>query len=220
MSEYSVIITAGGVGKRMDSILPKQFMELNGRPLLMYTLERFYHFDPTVELILTLPKEWMDYWEKLMMEFDFHIPHKLVDGGKERYDSIKNALTYCSGIYIAVHDGVRPLVSEETIRACFEQVKTHGAVIPTLPLSESLRAIHGEHTVAVDRSEFLTVQTPQCFARDILIKAYNNPFHQGFTDDASVVENAGYKIHIISGNVENIKITTQIDLKFSQILLR
>lgn len=221
MSKYSIIITAGGIGKRMQSVLPKQFIQVRERPILMYTIELFYHFDPKAELILTLPEEWLNYWENLMVEFDFRIPHCIVEGGKERYDSIKNALDRCHGDYIAVHDGVRPLVSEDTLRACFREVRDKGAVIPVLPVTQSLRRIVDEgETESVDRSQYMTVQTPQCFKREILEEAYQLPFHSGITDDASLVEDSGVKISTVIGNIENIKITTQADLKYAEMFLK
>lgn len=220
MSKQSIIITAGGIGKRMQSHLPKQFIQVNEKPILMYTIECFYHFDPKAQIILTLPEDWFEYWEGLINEFDFRIPHRIVEGGKERYDSIKNALAEATGTFIAVHDGVRPLVSEETLRNCFRGVRDYGAVIPVIPMVESLRKKQDVGTIAVDRSEYYIVQTPQCFHRDVLVKAYELPFHDGITDDASLVEAAGFEIVTVPGNEENIKITAQSDLKYAQMFLK
>lgn len=220
MNKYSVIITAGGIGKRMQSSLPKQFILINEKPVLMYTIERFYTFDPTIEILLTLPQEWLGYWESLLSEHDFKLPHRVIVGGIERYDSIKNALGKCSGEIIGVHDGVRPLVEEETIRQCFNEAETKGAVIPVVTIAESLRRKIGNETESVDRSDYLIVQTPQCFKREILIEAYELPFHPGITDDASLVEEAGYTIETIIGNDSNIKITTQSDLKYAGMFLK
>lgn len=220
MSTFSIIITAGGIGKRMGSSLPKQFISIFGRPILMYTLEKFYHFNPKNELILTLPEEWRSFWEALIEEHDFKIPHRVVTGGKERYDSIKYALDFCFNDFIAVHDGVRPMVSEETIKSCFDAVQKLGAVIPVVPLKESLRKLNTENTEAVDRSSFVTVQTPQVFKAEILKKAYEIPYHDKITDDASLVEESGVEIHTVLGNEENIKITSQTDLYFTEVLLK
>ncbi len=186
----------------------------------MYTIERFYAFDPTIEILLTLPEEWLGYWESLQSEHDFKLPHRVIVGGVERYDSIKNALEKCTGSIIGVHDGVRPLVEEETIRKCFSAAETKGAVIPVVNIAESLRRKNGSQTEIVDRSEYVIVQTPQCFQREILIEAYKLPFHPGITDDASLVEAAGYTIETIIGNDSNIKITTQSDLKFAAMFLK
>lgn len=219
VSKKSVIITAGGIGRRMRSSLPKQFILVNEKPILMYTIKIFYEFDPTIEILLTLPEDWMNYWEQLLMEHDFKIPHRVISGGKERYDSIKNALLKCTGEMIAVHDGVRPLVEQETIRHCFEEAEKSGAAIPVVPISESMRRISETGTEIVNRKDYLLVQTPQCFQREVLIGAYENPYHEGITDDASLVEEAGYTVETISGNESNIKITTQSDLKYARMFL-
>lgn len=220
MSKHSVIITAGGIGRRMQSALPKQFILVNEKPILMYTIECFYHFDPKIEIILTLPQDWFEYWEGLVAEFDFRIPHKIVEGGKQRYGSIKNALKECSGTYISVHDGVRPLVNETTLKNCFKGVQEFGAVIPVISIVESIRMKTETGTKAVDRSKYLIVQTPQSFHRDVLEKAYELPYHSGITDDASLVEEAGFDIVTVSGNEENIKITAQSDLKYAKMFLK
>lgn len=220
MSKHSVIITAGGIGRRMQSALPKQFILVNEKPILMYTIECFYHFDPKIEIILTLPQDWFEYWEGLVAEFDFRIPHKIVEGGKQRYDSIKNALKECSGTFVSVHDGVRPLVSEMTLKNCFKGVQEFGAVIPVVSIVESIRMKTETGTKAVDRSQYLIVQTPQSFHRDVLEKAYELPYHSGITDDASLVEEAGFNIVTVSGNEENIKITAQSDLKYAKMFLK
>ncbi|MCJ8290333.1 MAG: 2-C-methyl-D-erythritol 4-phosphate cytidylyltransferase [Crocinitomicaceae bacterium] len=219
MSNKSVIITAGGIGRRMQSSLPKQFILINEKPILMYTIKVFYDFDPKIEILLTLPEDWRNYWEELLIEHDFKIPHRIISGGKERYNSIKNALEKCTGEVIAVHDGVRPLVEKETIQQCFEEAKKSGAAIPVIPIAESMRREVIGGTEIVDRSQFLIVQTPQCFQREILLKAYQQPYHQGITDDASLVEESGQTIETISGNDSNIKITTQSDLKYAGMFL-
>jgi 2-C-methyl-D-erythritol 4-phosphate cytidylyltransferase len=220
MSEFSVIITAGGIGKRMGGPIPKQFLEVAGKPILIHTLERFHSFDPSAQLILTLPFDWRSFWEELLRSCNCIIPHTIVDGGMERYHSIKNALEHCVGNYIAVHDGVRPLVSTETIRACFEGARTHDGVIPVVPVKESIRRISNDMSSAEDRSHFRLVQTPQCFKSNVLLKAYSLPYHDRITDDASLVEEAGYKIHLVPGNEENIKITSAVDLAISELFLR
>ncbi|MBL4861707.1 MAG: 2-C-methyl-D-erythritol 4-phosphate cytidylyltransferase [Crocinitomicaceae bacterium] len=220
MSTLSVIITAGGNGKRMGSTLPKQFMLINERPILMYTIEQFYHFDPKAQIILTLPEEWKIHWEKLIQEHDFRIPHRIVSGGERRYDSIKNALGHCYGDYIMVHDGVRPLVNHETLKACIIEVKFKDAVIPIIPINESIRRMEDRTTKAVNREDYVIVQTPQCFKRDVLLNAYDQPYHDGITDDATLVEESGVPIHCVQGNPENIKITTRADLSYAEQLLK
>lgn len=219
MSKYSVIITAGGKGKRMKSSLPKQFISIWDKPILMYTIEKFYHFDSNFQIIVTLPEEWKEYWEALVAEHDFKIPHRVVSGGEERYHSIKNALTYCYGDFVLIHDGVRPLVNDKTLSNCVKSIRSKLAIIPVVPLADSLRKINGELTNSVDRTEYLIVQTPQCFKKDVLVKAYELDYHDGITDDASLVEEAGFNVESVDGNIENIKITTQADLRFAELFL-
>ncbi len=219
MHKFTVIITAGGIGKRMESSLPKQFIPIKDKPILMHTIEKFYHCDPKIQIIITLPIEWKDYWEKLVLETNFKIPHRVINGGKERYHSIKNALKYCLGDFISIHDGVRPLVSHSTLKNCASQIRHHDAIIPVIPLIDSLRKKKENSTKAVDRSDFLLVQTPQCFKAEVIKKAYNQPYHTKITDDASLVEEAGFNITTVEGNPENIKITNQSDLKYASLFL-
>ncbi len=220
MGKTSVILTAAGMGRRMQSSLPKQFMLIHEKPVLMYTMEQFYQFDPKMEIILTLPKDWFTHWETIMSEYDFHIPHRIVEGGKERYNSIKNALECCTGDIIAVHDGVRPLVNHETIKACLRAAHEKGAAVPMVSIAESIRQIDGDTSKAVDRANFRLVQTPQCFQREVILKAYAQEFHSEITDDASLVEKSGHAIETVEGNIENIKITTQSDLKYAGMFLK
>ena len=216
----SVIITAGGIGKRMKSALPKQFLPVHDKPLLMYTVEKFYHFDPNIQIIITLPEVWREYWEALVAENEFKIPHRVVSGGAERYHSIKNALEYCLGNVIAIHDGVRPLVSTETLETCFDAVKLNDAVIPVMELKSSLRKLSNEMSEAVDRTSFVEVQTPQCFKKEVIMDSYKGEYHTKITDDASLAEEAGYKITCVNGNEENIKVTSQTDLLLAELLLK
>lgn len=216
----SVIITAGGIGKRMKSALPKQFLPVGDKPLLMYTLEKFYHFDPKIQIVLTLPDVWREYWEALVAENEFKIPHRVVSGGLERYHSIKNALDYCLGDVIAIHDGVRPLVSAETLQTCFEAVNSNDAVIPVLEVKSSLRKRTGDKSEAVDRNSFVEVQTPQCFKKEVILDSYKKEYHSRITDDAGLAEEAGYTITCVPGNEENIKVTSQTDLLFAEMLLK
>ncbi len=219
MNKISVIITAGGIGRRMGGDLPKQFIPLSGKPILLRTLECFYNFDTNFELILTLPSDWHAYWKESAQEFNCSIPHTLASGGEERFHSIKNALDYCSGTFILVHDGVRPFVAKETIQACLDALETNEAVIPVLTIKESVRERLGSSSHAVDRSKFLLVQTPQCFRASVLRDAYNLEYHSGITDDATLVESLGIDIQLIQGNEDNIKITTQKDLIIAEAIL-
>lgn len=218
--KHTVIITAGGIGKRMGGEIPKQFLLLAGKPVLMHTIERFYQFDKHAQIILTLPNEWKDYWEELCDNLDFSISHEIIDGGKERFHSIKNALQIAHGEMIAVHDGVRPLVHISTIEKCFQTAKIKGNAIPVVEVKESLRKIENHHSTALVRSEYRLVQTPQVFSAEILKKAYNQSFHAAITDDASLVEALGIQIHLVEGNDINIKITTPVDLQLAELLLK
>ena len=218
--KLSVIITAGGIGKRFSSTIPKQFLNLDELPILMHTIKRFSNWNSDLEIILTLPKEWRGYWSDLVLKHDFTIPHQIVDGGKERYHSIKNALNFCSGVHVMIHDGVRPMVSSDTLSRSHEALKTHDAVVPYLEIKDSIRIINNGSSNAVDRQKYVTVQTPQCFNLEVVKKAYLFEYQQVFTDDASVVENSGVDIHLIVGNEENIKITTQKDLLTAMTLLK
>ena len=219
MNNISVIITAGGIGKRMGGDLPKQFIRLGGKPILLRTLECFYNFDTNFELILTLPSDWHAYWKESLKDFNCTIPHTLVSGGDERFHSVKNALDCCSGNLIMVHDGVRPFVAKETIQLCLEALTTNEAVIPVLTIKESVRERQGTSSHAVDRSKFLLVQTPQCFRSSVLRDAYNLEYHSGITDDATLVESLGIEIQLIQGNEDNIKITTQKDLIIAEAIM-
>jgi 2-C-methyl-D-erythritol 4-phosphate cytidylyltransferase len=220
MVTHSIIITAGGIGKRMGSEIPKQFIEICGKPILLHTLELFYHFDSSMELFITLPEDWKSYWNELLEKHDCKIPHQVISGGEERYHSIQNALEFCSGKYIAVHDGVRPLVSASTLKNCFEALECHAAVVPVLGIKESIRQIENGSSHAVNRSEFKLIHTPQCFHASVLKEAYKQAFHERITDDASLVEEKGLAIHLVEGNEENIKITTPNDLRIAELFIQ
>jgi len=214
----SIIITAGGIGKRMESNIPKQFIDVNGLPILMHTITKFFEYDNSIEIILVLPKEHVDYWYQLVSKFKFAIEHIIVEGGEERFYSIKNGLKKASGDLIGIHDGVRPFVSLDVIQSVFESTRKFNAVIPVVDLKESIRKVGEVKSVSVDRSAYKIIQTPQCFTANIIKEAYLQDYSKEFTDDASVVERMGTKIHLVKGNDENIKITTPMDLKLASIL--
>lgn len=220
MQQLSVIIVAGGSGTRMGSEVPKQFIEVKQKPILMHTIEAFYNLNHQAELIVVIPESQHKFWQTLIQKHNFRIAHKVVAGGKERYYSVKNGLAAVEkkGL-VAVHDGVRPLVSAETIKKCIDGAVKFDAAIPVVPATESIRKVDGDKSEAVDRSKYLMVQTPQVFSYDLIQKAYSQDFSPLFTDDASMVENLGCAIHIVEGNVENIKITRPIDLKIAEVLL-
>ncbi|MFM1945856.1 MAG: hypothetical protein RL207_139 [Bacteroidota bacterium] len=215
----SVIITAGGIGKRMGTDLPKQFLEIQGKPILLHCLEKFHSFDPTLEIIITLPADWISYWTELLKTFHCEIPHHVSTGGQERFHSIQLALSHCSGDFIMVHDGVRPLVSHETIQRCIEGLAYSDSVIPVLAVKDSLRVLTIDGSEMVDRNAYKLVHTPQCFKAELLKRAYQTSFHEGMTDDASVVGLTGTEPFLVISNEENIKITTAGDLAIATALL-
>lgn len=217
----NVIIVAGGKGLRMGGDVPKQFIELKGIPVLMRTMERFYGFDPAMRMILVLPGSQVDYWRELCRRHDFRITHVVARGGDTRFHSVRNGLALAQdGGLTGVQDGVRPFVSEDTIRRCYAAAEKNGAAVPVLPSTESLRRLNTSGSShAVERAAYRTVQTPQVFGTALLKAAYERPYQSFYTDDASVVEAAGHDITLVEGNRENIKLTTPFDLKVAGALL-
>lgn len=216
----TVIITAGGIGKRLGSDIPKQFLVLKDKPVLMHTLEAFHQYDAQTELLLTLPADWLDYWRELCEKYDFTLKHQVITGGAERFHSIKNALEYAGGEQIAVHDGVRPLIDSQTIDRVVQAARKSGAAIPVMAVKESLRNVRNGQSRAVTRSEYVSVQTPQVFEAKLLKKAYELVYHQGITDDASLVELLGMEITLVEGSERNFKITTLEDLILADFLIK
>lgn len=210
---------AGGKGTRMNKSTPKQFLELNGLPVLMHTLAVFYRYDPSIEIILVLPEDQWKPWGNLCSRHQFHIRHELKPGGATRFHSVKkNINNFPDGSLIAIHDGVRPLVSLNTIERCFTEAQHFGNAIPCIGIPETIRKTDGDMTHQVDRAHYKLIQTPQVFESGILKKAYLQDFREDFTDDASVVENIGYQIHLVEGNPENIKITIEMDMYIAAAL--
>lgn len=216
------MIVAGGKGLRMGASIPKQFLPVNGLPVLMLTIKRFREYDGALKIILVLPKEQHEYWNELCKNYHFTDAYAVVEGGETRFHSVRNGLAAipddAEGV-VGIHDGVRPFPSVEVIRACYETAKTAKAVIPVVPVVETVRHIMpGGKTETVDRAEYRLVQTPQTFDIQLLKQAYAQPYKDCFTDDASVVESAGHEVTLIEGNRENIKITTPFDLRIARIL--
>jgi 2-C-methyl-D-erythritol 4-phosphate cytidylyltransferase len=215
-----VVIVAGGSGSRMGSELPKQFIKVHGLPVLMHTILAFHRYDSSMEIRVVLPEGELERWKSLCVEYNFKIPHNLFTGGKKRFYSVRNGLSNIrEKKLVAVHDGVRPLVSRDTITRCFEAAEKKGAVVPVIPLRESLRKLQAKNSVAENRDYYRLVQTPGVFHSDILLKAYDTEYREFFTDDASVVEAAGYKIHLTEGNPENIKLTSPADILMAESLM-
>jgi 2-C-methyl-D-erythritol 4-phosphate cytidylyltransferase len=215
-----VVIVAGGSGSRMGTEIPKQFLELCGKPVLMHTLKAFYDYDSQCRLILVLPELQQIFWAKLCEKHSFVLPHKVVSGGETRFHSVQNGLNLVDDGIVFIHDGVRPLVSNNTLQKCYDTALLSGNAIPVLPVTESLRKTEGNSTVSVDRSLFFGVQTPQTFRTEQILQAFKQPFDPAFTDDASVAEKAGFPIHLVEGNPENIKITQPTDLIFAESFLK
>jgi len=223
-----IIIVAGGKGLRMGSDIPKQFLPIGGKPVLMRTLERFRAYSSALQIILVLPEAQLDYWRKLCEEYHFDVEYQLANGGQTRFHSVQNGLALvpddAEGV-VGVHDGVRPFPSIEVIRNCYETARTAKAVIPIIPVVETVRHLlsNGPQdlrtSVTVPRDEYRLVQTPQTFDIQLIKAANRQPYNDGFTDDASVVESYGHAITLVEGNRENIKITTPYDMKIAEVLI-
>ena len=217
-----VIIVAGGKGLRMGSDIPKQFLPIGGKPVLMRTLERFRAYDTDLKIILVLPEAQQDYWLKLCEQYHFDVKYELANGGQTRFHSVQNGLALipddAEGV-VGVHDGVRPFPSIDVIRNCYTTARTAKAVIPVIPVVETVRQLENESSVTVPRDKYRLVQTPQTFDIQLLKAANRQPYNDGFTDDASVVESYGHDITLVEGNRENIKITTPYDMKIAEVLL-
>lgn len=220
MKKYAIIV-AGGTGKRMGESLPKQFLKLGGTPILIHTLQAFQAADPEIELILTLPQEEIQFWDELNIWHQNYIEHKVVPGGETRFHSVKNALEIVNEGLVAIHDGVRPFVSRETINQSFEQAKENKAVVTAVLMKDSVRQVdENENSKNLDRNSLRLIQTPQTFDVELIKSAYDTPFKPSFTDDASVVEAYGHNITLIEGDYQNIKITTPEDLIIAEALLK
>ena len=229
-----IIVVAGGKGLRMGGEIPKQFLPVGGKPVLMRTLERFREYSPELRIILVLPEAQQDYWRQLCREYHFTVEHTIANGGETRFHSVKNGLALIpddvQGV-VGVHDGVRPFISTDVIGRCYEVARTLEAVIPVTPVVETLRyvghqtdddksTLHGNATSKnVLRSDYRLVQTPQTFTVSLLKQAYALPYTDAFTDDASVVEALGHNVSMVDGNRENIKITTPFDLVIAEALV-
>lgn len=219
MIKKQIIIVAGGKGLRMGTDIPKQFLPINGKPILMYTIETFFRFDNQIGIILVLPKEQHIYWNELCKEHHFTIVHQIAEGGETRFHSVKNGLSLAAndGI-IGIHDGVRPFVAQEVIARCYDAASHYEAVVPVIDIIETVRQIDAQNSVTVDRDAYKLVQTPQVFTALLIKEAYEQDYTPHFTDDASVVEAMGKSITLVQGNRENIKITTPFDIQIANAL--
>jgi 2-C-methyl-D-erythritol 4-phosphate cytidylyltransferase len=215
------VIVAGGSGSRMNSDIPKQFLPINGLPVLMHTIKAFHDYKKSIKIIVVLPALDLETWEALCEQYQFTLPLTIAEGGKTRFQSVKNGLDKIDkeGV-VAIHDGVRPIVKKEIIAASYQIAGLHGSAIAAVRLKESIRVTDKDETKTVDRSKYRIIQTPQTFQTRIIKEAYSLPESPEFTDDASVVEKAGYKISLFEGSYRNIKITTPEDLIIAEAFLK
>ena len=217
-----VIVTAGGSGIRMHSKVPKQFLEIGGKPILRHTVERFLEYDPAIGVVISLPASSKQFWKDYCASTGFISRYTMVSGGITRFHSVRNALEYIpDGALVAVHDGVRPFVTPDFLARMFEAAETCEGVIPVLPVVDSLRELDRSGvSVPVDRSSYVSVQTPQIFRSEMLKSAYCNAYSTSFTDDASVFEAAGFKVSLAEGLRGNFKITSPEDLAIAEVVVR
>ena len=214
-----MIVVAGGSGSRMGADLPKQFIELEGKPILMHTLDALHEIDPEMQLILVLPASQMDFWEELCGKHNWTVPHQLANGGATRFLSVKSGLEQATGELVGVHDGVRPFVSKEMVDRCFAEAQKNKAAVPVVPIVQSLRKINQEKNTAVNRNDFCAVQTPQCFQTQVLKDAFAKADRADYSDDATVVEAFGVPISLVEGDQQNIKVTTPFDLQLARLII-
>jgi 2-C-methyl-D-erythritol 4-phosphate cytidylyltransferase len=215
------IIVAGGSGTRMGSTVPKQFLELSGKPVLWHTLRAFINAFADIHIVLVLPEVHFDYVKPWLHEFSSSATVTLIKGGETRFHSVKNGLAAVTEpAVVFVHDGVRPLISAALIRNCYETAIAKGSAIPVIDMKDSIRQVEGEHNRAVDREQFKIIQTPQTFLSEWLLPAFSLPYDPLFTDEATVVERQGHRVHLVPGEEANIKITRPLDLTIASALLQ
>ena len=250
MPKRYAIIVAGGTGKRMNHDVPKQFIKIGVLPVVMHTVLRFYHFDPQIKIILVLPEDYQEKWEKLCIRYDFKVPLVITEGGDTRFQSVKSGLKCITQItqikkdytddtnkdgIVAIHDGVRPFINKKILKEAYDLAKKWGNAVTSVKLKESVRVINNDPDLpaslafvqgkqasneAVDRNNFRLIQTPQCFSLPLIKRAYEQQEANDITDDAGLVEKLGVKIHLIEGSYENIKITTPEDLIYADAILQ
>ncbi|MEN8223960.1 MAG: 2-C-methyl-D-erythritol 4-phosphate cytidylyltransferase [Bacteroidota bacterium] len=221
MPEKYVIITAGGVGTRMGSSIPKQFMELHNMPVILHSMKAFLNYSDSVKLILVLADELIGDWESLCTKYNIAEMHQVVAGGDTRFQSVKNGLELLGdhGL-VAIHDAARPLVSPSLIEQCFREAEIQGNAVPVVPLKDSIREVREGDNRPVDRGAFRLMQTPQVFKSTIIKKAYDQAYRPSFTDDATVAESIGVRINLLAGEEINIKITTREDMLIAESLFK
>lgn len=219
LEQYAIIV-AGGTGSRINNTVPKQFIEINGKPIIAYTISRFFEFNPNITICIAVHA---DYIETLNVILKTYFPGKnikVTTGGKTRFHSVKNALNLIdtNNAVIGIHDAARPFVSVDTIKRCYQTAEEKGNATPAIQVNESLREVRDNNNKAVQRTNYRIIQTPQCFKSSLIKSAFEQDYSDEFTDDASVLEKAGHSIVLVEGNTENIKITYPSDLIIAQYL--
>ncbi len=220
MDKY-VLILAGGLGKRMNMDIPKQFIPIAGRPVLMHTIIKFREYDPKMQIVVIIPKEHIQLWKELCTEFSFNVEHQIVQGGKERFYSVRNGLKrVLNESLVLIHDGVRPLVSHETIERVVNTSIEKGNAIPYMDITQSVRKLYNGRSKMINRTNLKAIQTPQGFHSNMIKEAYAKRYRKSFTDDASVLEAIGYEINLVKGNNKNLKITNSTDIHLVDCLMK
>lgn len=203
----------------MTSEVPKQFLPIGGKPILIHTLEAFHAFDPSMKLVVVMHRDWVDHWGELASQHGLTIPHTVCEGGPERFHSVKNGLSHVDSGVVGIHDAVRPFVDASLLDRCYSKAETSGNAIPVVDVNDSYRRRIESGNKAITRKGLTIVQTPQCFEVELIKDAYNVAYDEKFTDDASVVEAKGVQINLVDGAARNFKITTQDHLLMAEGLI-
>ena len=220
MKNYAIIV-AGGTGSRMKGDIPKQFVLLNGKPVIVYSIEAFNNYDPDLQILLVIHPDYIEYWNKLSVQYKFSVPYKVVNGGETRFASVKNGLDSIeTDGFVAIHDAARPLIDAGFIKQLFEQASVYGSAVPGIALNDTIRILENNTSRQLDRMLLRAMQTPQVFKVTELKYAYLQAFQALFTDDASVMQSAGFQLHLTDGRLENIKITIQKDFAFAELMMK
>ncbi len=220
LTEYAIIVAAGS-GSRFKGSVPKQFLLLNNKPVLFYSINAFKNYSKNVDIIIVLPKNYIEYWQEFCSKYNSLKELTITEGGRNRFESVKKGLHFIKQeSVIAVHDGVRPLINHKLIKRCYDAAKKHGSGIPVITPTDSLRKLKENNSEMVNRSDYKLIQTPQCFLSDIIIPAYKQPYNKKFTDDSAVIQQNGHDIKLVEGDPNNIKITTQMDMEIARVIIK
>lgn len=220
MKKYAIIV-AGGTGTRMQGDIPKQFMPVAGKPVMLYSIEAFYTYDSTIDIILAVHTDYIDFWKTLCEKYKISIPFRIAEGGATRFDSVKNALQIINNDgYVAIHDAARPMITADFVQYLFSEAEKNGSSLPGIALNETIRMMDGDSSFQIDRSRLRAMQTPQVFKYEELKQAYTQSYNPLFTDDAAVMQSAGFQLHLCEGLTSNIKITNPTDLILAETFLK